>query len=712
MPRWWQGIRGLGVEYEIVESHDCSPEEWQEAHRNAPSGWEVVSALLRLGPADARLRSIDLLTARGLLPAFGVDRMDDHELFEMLERAIEDRSILVLARRQRPMNLPAAAAHSPASTASAAKRVVLDKFIRVLLLDFQGGAVPSKSGPPSARIEVRTETGATYSASVAGGKADVSGIAGSTPSDCEIVFLGVADGSEPVPTDLPPPGAPVDPKTMTLGFLNDTVVATRSELNKDAPFGGWLNGTSVFQLRRREADVIELEQFGDGGVLLRPGEPPDTVSLQEGAPVVRGIDALRAALDVAQGYDLADVIVTGHDAKVSQERADAVKALLVGDEDSRKAWVAIALAHATVSDQQALLQWAAVEFGWACDPGPIDGKKGPQTEAGIRAFQRSYNADLSAGLFPAPNPDGPLKVDGIIGKFTTGALFDCWQRALYSSSAAESAAYLVVDDQHQTYPAELAEIATGDPNRWPDLNDLNPSMVRPDGGGWYPPQVGQKIFIPDDWDLGALVAANYECHGAGAGTTTEARMPLDAPGPIAVGCGQHHLTTPFASAENRRATQRAVEILFFESCDEPQRVCTPSTADPCTVATCQLYDPREFALDYLDPSSIARVFSFAIPVGEHAWPGDATVFVLRQHTLLWTGAVSDGEPAGDYRRFDVQVPPGGGVRAFVSVGGSVLGLFGSSAVHDIAGEDGQERHLAPPDRSLVFAVQEQEGAAS
>jgi hypothetical protein len=95
-----------------------------------------------------------------------------------------------------------------------------------------------------------------------------------------------------------------------------------------------LDATTAFQLQRRTVSVVELEHFADdGGVLLWPRELlPDTEALIDGAPFVRGIDVLREVLSMAPSYAADHVLVTGHDADVSQERADGVRALLVGDD--------------------------------------------------------------------------------------------------------------------------------------------------------------------------------------------------------------------------------------------------------------------------------------------------------------------------------------------------------------------------------------------
>jgi hypothetical protein len=145
---WRQTIRGFGVEYEIVDALASSAEDLKELHRSRPSGREVVDALRSLGGHDARLKAIDVLTERGLLQPFGLHRMDDNEIFDMLERSIDDRRILILARPERPAAVPAAPARPSTPRQGAAKRMVLDKFIRVLLFDCQGGQYRARAVRP------------------------------------------------------------------------------------------------------------------------------------------------------------------------------------------------------------------------------------------------------------------------------------------------------------------------------------------------------------------------------------------------------------------------------------------------------------------------------------------------------------------------------------------------------------------------------------
>jgi hypothetical protein len=101
--RWRLTSRGLGIDYEFLDPMQCSGKEWKEAHQNRVRGSEVVQAMRSFGGDDARLKAIDILTKRNRLVPFGLDRIDGHELFDLLGRAIDDSLILVLKRRAKPV---------------------------------------------------------------------------------------------------------------------------------------------------------------------------------------------------------------------------------------------------------------------------------------------------------------------------------------------------------------------------------------------------------------------------------------------------------------------------------------------------------------------------------------------------------------------------------------------------------------------------------
>jgi hypothetical protein len=424
--RWT--VRGPFGELEISFGFDT---EGEEALGSAESelGWLAYGFRSREpGARRALLEVYAELTGHSPTrilqdPAF------DFPLDSPLAEAIADhvvraarRGQLVVRRRETPAGVAVVAAPEAPVNSARGTTAPADQFVRIALLDASG--VPW--APPGSQVKVTTTPdGTAYSKPLAGGSAEVTAIPAAAASKCSLVFSGVAEGDEVVPESADPvqsyPGARL---------------ALRHQLTKDRSLDGALNQTNVIQLQRRAASVVELEHFADGGALLWPGEPPATVTLNDGVAAVRGIDALRAALGIVQGVAIDHVLVAGHDASVSQERADAIAACLVGDAAGRAKWADVAVGKGTTADQQAIMRWAASEFGWRCDPGDIDGVSGPHTEAGVRGFQRAYNADQVAGLFPTASPDGPLAVDGIVGHFTYGAIFDCIQRALLGTPQA------------------------------------------------------------------------------------------------------------------------------------------------------------------------------------------------------------------------------------------------------------------------------------
>jgi hypothetical protein len=73
-----------------------------------------------------------------------------------------------------------------------------------------------------------------------------------------------------------------------------------------------------------------------------------------------------------------------------------------------------------VEDYQQICQHYAEIWDWDCDPGKIDDIRGPKTEKAVSNFQDTYNKEF----------DGNLAVDGIVGKQTWGAIYDCYVKEL------------------------------------------------------------------------------------------------------------------------------------------------------------------------------------------------------------------------------------------------------------------------------------------
>jgi hypothetical protein len=95
--------------------------------------------------------------------------------------------------------------------------------------------------------------------------------------------------------------------------------------------------------------------------------------------------------------------------RIAEQRAQMVKAIL---EQNAEGWKTLAAKYGRVRDYQRTLKSLAVAYGWSCDPGDVDNKYGPKTEAAVQAFQRECNERYNMGL----------TVDGDVGPKTWGAI--------------------------------------------------------------------------------------------------------------------------------------------------------------------------------------------------------------------------------------------------------------------------------------------------
>jgi hypothetical protein len=133
-----------------------------------------------------------------------------------------------------------------------------------------------------------------------------------------------------------------------------------------------------FQIQRREAVVMELEHFHDGGAVLLPGRAPG----ETGADAPSGVAAIRSCLRRAAAYSMERIRILGHGAR-SQARADGVAAMLQRRRDD---WSAAAARDAGDDDLRSILAWVAETFSWDCDPGD----EGDTGEA-LRRFKQRYD---------------------------------------------------------------------------------------------------------------------------------------------------------------------------------------------------------------------------------------------------------------------------------------------------------------------------------
>ena len=71
---------------------------------------------------------------------------------------------------------------------------------------------------------------------------------------------------------------------------------------------------------------------------------------------------------------------------------------------------------------------------------------------------------------------------------------------------------------------------------------------------------------------------------------------------------------PFAYRPKRRTSRRGVEVIFADAGEEPEHVCSADSPPPCTHATCDLYDPREFDFTYVEVTATAGLEPVAFRV--------------------------------------------------------------------------------------------------
>jgi len=195
--------------------------------------------------------------------------------------------------------------------------------------------------------------------------------------------------------------------------------------------GRWERATGerhTFQLQRRKAYVLEVRDlhFHHDSAVLLPEYVPDSDSVEK-KPF--GFDALRTCYLHAKEHPERKILLAGHadttgadeyNVGLTEKRADSVLHALVGRRDE---WVKISQGKHKVEDYQLIVKWVNAIWGWGCDPGPVDGKKGPKTKKAVEIFQKNYNAAFGM----------KIAEDGIVGKQTWQAIFDIYMEVLASS---------------------------------------------------------------------------------------------------------------------------------------------------------------------------------------------------------------------------------------------------------------------------------------
>jgi OmpA family len=175
--------------------------------------------------------------------------------------------------------------------------------------------------------------------------------------------------------------------------------------------------------------LLEMEDahfHHDSAVLLPDYAGSLSEEDEESPDRAMGLAVLRAALAQAAENPKQKLLIAGHtdttgqpdyNVDLSQQRADSVLHVLCGNKDD---WVTVAHGKHKTEDYQQIFKWAARQFGWDCDPGAVDDKDGPKTKAATKEFQKGYNVDFEQSI----------DEDGIVGKQTWGAVFDCYEQVL------------------------------------------------------------------------------------------------------------------------------------------------------------------------------------------------------------------------------------------------------------------------------------------
>ncbi len=192
-----------------------------------------------------------------------------------------------------------------------------------------------------------------------------------------------ADGGVMLPSAPDLAAAPAQPAAAAGGGQDS---------DDDADAGGASAGTAP-------KAAPQPEQPATGLLLLR--------QLFAGLDAVAGKKCLVAAhTDLLQGAPAL---------ALTQRRADNVALYLQGD---REAWAASCMPYQDV-EWQTILQWAAMRFGFPCDPGPIAEPLRAQARAALRRFRLRYNQDFGGDL-----PElGDISADDF-GAFYD--LYDAW----------------------------------------------------------------------------------------------------------------------------------------------------------------------------------------------------------------------------------------------------------------------------------------------
>jgi hypothetical protein len=180
-----------------------------------------------------------------------------------------------------------------------------------------------------------------------------------------------------------------------------------------------------FQLRKFREFIIEMEDLHfhhDSAVMLPDFDTESPTPDATIEPRITALAILAKTLRHAEQNPTQKLILAGHadtsgdanyNVTLSQLRSDNALAALNGDRDG---WVKIAEQKHKVEDFQLILKWVARDWGWDCDPGPINNTLNNETRTATKGFQKRYNVEFQKSIAE----------DGAVGHETWGAFFDVY----------------------------------------------------------------------------------------------------------------------------------------------------------------------------------------------------------------------------------------------------------------------------------------------
>lgn len=318
---------------------------------------------------------------------------------------------------------------------------------------------------------------------------------------------------------------------------------TLRELEKGRLFA--IGEAHTIQATKGRGHLVEMEDLNfhfDSAVML-PDPKCSDAEAQKEQDRITGLSVLAACLRHSEEHGRERLLIVGHadtkggdeyNVKLSQQRADNVFFALAGDKEK---WAQLSHEHHQMEDSQAILKWMDNRFAFGTDPGAIDNKGGPKTEAAVKTFQKRYNADFGK----------KIAVDGKVGLDTWRGFFDIYMKALLEIL--------------ETDEAGLAKLRNG------------------------------VTFLD------------------GAKRT--------------VGCGESHPLEGKGKDEFRSATNRRVELLYFDPQDKlPKLDCHPA-AGKCKKDLCEIYGKGLFDFKHIPCGGVTPGFSGAFSEAEKVKPQDS-----------------------------------------------------------------------------------------